>query len=205
MADHPDRPELLPAPNAANTLVAVMSFNMEESLRRAVDSVVRHFPGAKVAIYDDASTRRRTRLVLDDLRRDHDVVVNEHTPTGSALGGLHANMNTALDRAEAEGYEYVFFLRDDQQVVRPLDAAWSAAAGAIFNTDPSIAQLETMFAMGWRGDEYYEREFQLHESGRYFEGRRGADGRSLNPNMWGVCDNGIGSLARFREFTVFQG
>jgi hypothetical protein len=132
-----------------NTLVAVMSFNRGEYLRNCVSSIERHIAGAQFVIFDDCSFLPETRRILSDLARHCEIVRRQTPVTGGSLGGLYANMNHAVESARKRGLAYVFFIQDDQQVVRSVDERAIAEIRAIFAHDRAIMHVHPGFMKGY--------------------------------------------------------
>ena len=90
------------------TLIAIMSYNRHESLLNCITSIETNIPDPHIAIFDDSSDDVRLTGYLETLAARYRVFRQSATiGNGVYLGGLHANMNWALDIAEKEGFEYV--------------------------------------------------------------------------------------------------
>lgn len=98
-------------------LFCVFSFNRGRFLRNCIDSIERCAPNARIAVFDDNSNDETTQKVLDDVAARHAVIQPGHQ-SNRRLGGLYANMQSALEYAGSE--KLVCFLQDDTQMVRPL-------------------------------------------------------------------------------------
>lgn len=129
-----------------NILMAVMSYDMGELLRNCLMSIERNSNGVDVAIFDDGSTNPITREVLREYGTKYRVTVSvKEDPREWKTGGLHANMNRAIDFAVANGFDYVLFVQDDMQLVRPIDEATIDEYARIFAADEGIAQIRCTF------------------------------------------------------------
>ena len=94
--------------------VCIFSYNRGPFLDNCARSVERMAPNWPMKIYDDGSDDPETLAVCE---KYEGAVLNPRTDEGR-YGGLHVNMQRALDEAEAE---FVFFTQDDHQMVRPVD------------------------------------------------------------------------------------
>lgn len=127
-------------------LIAVMSYNMGELLENCLASIERNAPGFTVAIFDDRSTDPVTCEVLERYQDLYSVRrTDDYDKRELKTGGLHANMNRAVRYAVESGKEYVFFIQDDMQLVRPIDEGVLHEYGQIFSMDDGIAQVRCTF------------------------------------------------------------
>lgn len=175
--------------HAANTTFAVMSYERGEYLANCVRSITRHFPGAQVIVYDDGSADRRTRKVLAALGHAHEICLNSGKGERGEMGGLYFGMNRALDRALADGKEYLYFLQDDQQVVRPLDAEFLGQTASIFAADERIVEVSVLFFKGIQGAAYFGKRCP-------FDARLGC---YVDQAANGTSDTGIFHVERLRR------
>jgi hypothetical protein len=132
-----------------NTLVAVMSFNRGEYLQNCVSSIERHITGVRIVVFDDCSFLPDTRRILADLAKNCEVIVRQAPVAGGSLGGLYMNMNYAMEVARKRGLRHVFFVQDDQQIVRTVDERAVAEVRAIFAHDNSITHIHPIFMKGY--------------------------------------------------------
>jgi hypothetical protein len=124
--------------------VAIFSYNRPEYLKNAVDSVVRHLPDVLLRVYDDCSDDPAMLAYLATLG---DSVVRRVSTLHDRHGGLYANMNIALARAERP---FLMMLQDDMQVVRPFGTDDFAALERLFDSHPQRAFVCPMFMKGDR-------------------------------------------------------
>ena len=95
--------------------VAIFSYNRGTYLEHCVGSVRRNMPFARIRVFDDRSDDPETVAYLKTLG---DAVHIRDGGETARLGGLYANMQSAVDNCKAP---YVMFLQDDMQIVRPVD------------------------------------------------------------------------------------
>lgn len=128
--------------------VAVFSFNRGAWLENCVASVRRNMAQARLRVYDDNSDDPDTLAVLGRLGD----IVNRAEPAGQARhGGLYANMQQALDQTQGD---FLMFLQDDMQVVRPVGQDDIAGIARIFDSDPRIGFVAPIFMKGARMNRY---------------------------------------------------
>lgn len=176
-----------PAVRPDTVLVAVMHYERGDHLRLAIESIERNAPGMKVLIADDGSQDADTVALLHALAHRHTVVVNKAQNSAVYLRGLHANMNAVLGYAKEKGFPYVFFLQEDQQIVRPLDAAFFAEVDAAFRGNAALSQLIPVFFRAYLPNSLLTARYGIDpQQGFYYEKR---------PN-YGVSDIGITSVQR---------
>jgi glycosyltransferase involved in cell wall biosynthesis len=137
--------------SADTTCIAIMSYNRREYLLNCVESAERYLPGYSVTIFDDGSTDAASLRALDEIRPRHRVLDCRNVARGDR-GGLHANMNTALEEADRRGLEYVWFIQDDMQFVRPIDVDLVENVNRIFSSDATVAQVDPSFFRGYWPD-----------------------------------------------------
>ena len=124
--------------------VAVFSYNRGRYLAHSVASVRRNMPMANLKVYDDQSDDPETCAYLETL--GDAVYVREGGET-ARLGGLYANMQSAVDRCEAE---FVMFLQDDMQIVRAVDDTDLATIRGFFEATPTAAFITPLFQKAHR-------------------------------------------------------
>ncbi|KAB6717523.1 MULTISPECIES: glycosyltransferase [Roseobacteraceae] len=130
--------------------IAIFSYNRAAYLQNCVMSVQRHCPGARLTIFDDASTDPDTLAYLASLPEGMVVQPGSQDAAGRH-GGLYYNMQRALDRADRT---LLLTLQDDTQVVRSLDQSdWDTILSA-FETDPQRAFLSVLFIKSVRETRY---------------------------------------------------
>lgn len=187
-----------PALRRDNLLIAVMHHERGDHLRLLMESIERNAPGVGVLIVDDGSADPQSVAVLRELSLRHTVLVNGSRRSGGYLGGLHANMNGVLDHAERHGFAYVFFVQDDQQIVRPLDDRFLEEVTGVFRSAAAISQVIPMFFKGFYPTaRLLERYGIERERGFYYE-------RTVS---YGIADIGIVSVGRLaaRSFRFVTG
>lgn len=207
-APHPD-PEM-PALTPASLLIAVMGYNRGDYLAVAVDSIERNAPGIPLVIVDDGSTDPATVALLERLGTRHRILISSTSPGRAhwrslgGLGGLAENMNAVIELATREGFAAVFFIQDDQQLVRPLDAGFFEETTQVFRSDRAIAQVLPLFFRGLytkaalrarypidRANGIYDIGFGIADTGILHLGRSNAKGF-----RFGTTENLSGQKAR---------
>ena len=123
--------------------VCIFSYNRGPFLDNCARSVERMAPNWPMKIYDDGSDDPETLAVCE---KYEGAVLNPRTDEGR-YGGLHVNMQRALDEAEAE---FVFFTQDDHQMVRPVDEHDVRYIRDYFDHFPEAALLDPTFLRGHR-------------------------------------------------------
>ncbi|MDZ7617789.1 MAG: glycosyltransferase family A protein [Patescibacteria group bacterium] len=123
--------------------VCIFSYNRGPFLENCAQSVLRMTPDWPMKIYDDGSDDPET---LEVLRRYEGTVFGRRTADGR-YGGLHVNMQRALDEAQSD---VVLFTQDDHQIVRPIDQADLDYISDYFTRFPDAAFLDPAFLRGHR-------------------------------------------------------
>ncbi|TCP59799.1 glycosyl transferase family 2 [Rhodovulum bhavnagarense] len=119
--------------------VAIFAYNRPDYLKNCVESVERHIPGARLRVHDDASTDPEMRAYLATLGER---AVLRPASDAARHGGLYANMNAALDRAE---HDIILMLQDDTQVVRDLTPDDLFRIEGLFQADTNRAFVSPLF------------------------------------------------------------
>lgn len=179
-------------------LVAVMHYNRATSLRLAIESIERNLSNPRVVIFDDGSTDVDAVSTLRELAARYTVFVNRADNRSVYLRGLHANMNAVLEHASAQKIPYIFFMQDDQQIVRTLDEIFFAELTAIFRGCDAISQIIPMFFKGIYTKKMLVDRFGADEErGFYYE----------RAPSYGISDIGITSVDRLvrRNFRFAHG
>lgn len=136
---------------------AVFSFNRGAFLAHCLKSLERCAPGAQVTIYDDASSDAETVKVLQGASARHRVVNCRAENLHGGRGGLHANMQRALEEAESD--QPLAMVQDDMQLVRPLDAQDLESVQRIFSADPQTRFVHPCFLKGSNREKDQRRTF----------------------------------------------
>jgi hypothetical protein len=119
---------------------------MGRSLKICLDSIHDLCPGFSTVLYDDNSDCPETREVIAEQRsRLYDVVVNTDPKAGQRHGHLYANIRNTLDRAEAEGFTYLFMIQDDMQFVRPFSPEVRDQYLKLFTSGEQVLQVDPRF------------------------------------------------------------
>jgi len=171
----------------ASVQISVLSFNRGQYLQNCVQSIERHAPNSSIKIFDDASTCPETRDILKKLANKHEVFINENSTLKSHLKGLYQNMNWALQIAKSHGFEFVFFIQDDQQIVRKLDENFYEEIKSIFASSEQICQITPTFFKGFLPEHILYSRFNPNEKFGYYL------------SDCGIGDTGITHLYRLEE------
>ncbi len=123
--------------------VCIFSYNRGPFLENCARSALEMLPDGPMKIYDDGSDDPETRSVL----ASYPCVVEGRRTEHGRYGGLHVNMQRALDETRAE---FLLFLQDDHQVVRPVDDDDRRSIGEYFARFPDAAFLNPAFLRGHR-------------------------------------------------------
>lgn len=107
--------------------MVVMTYERADLLLNLVASIKQFLPGCSLRVMDDGSSSDAQRRLLARLAGECEVIVRQRSLAGG-LGGLYESMNDAVVQARNEGREWVLFLQDDLQVVRP---AWASVRSLI--------------------------------------------------------------------------
>lgn len=147
-------------------LVVIMSYNRGEYLSNCISSIERNMPGFDVVIYDDNSNCHLTRSILAKLSTKYEIcsATNSQKLASSHLRGLYFGMNCALEAAISKKYDYLFFIQDDQQVVRKVDDDFFIYLGDVFDADKTICQIVPVFFKGFVPEELLLKRFPIHQS-----------------------------------------
>ncbi|HEY7772772.1 MAG TPA: glycosyltransferase [Marinagarivorans sp.] len=96
----------------------VFSYNRGIFLQNCVESISACVPNATVSVFDDNSTDPETQQILQTIAQSHAIVQPDVTGKQCKHGGLYDNMQAALLGSQSD--DYIVFLQDDTQLVRPL-------------------------------------------------------------------------------------
>lgn len=124
----------------------VFSFNRGPFLRHCVAAARTYAPGMPLSVVDDASDDPATVDVLRQLPPGVTLLSGGASDAGRH-GGLYANMQRALDACRSD---FVLFLQDDMQIVRPLRDEDTDYIAGFFDRFPRAAFLNPVFLKGQR-------------------------------------------------------
>lgn len=186
---HTPKPDPTAVPvRPETTLIALMGYNRGSYLANAVRSIKQNAPDARLVIVDDGSADPETLTILQNLARRHRVMVSRMGDDRVYLRGLHANMNAVLDIAAGERHAHVFFMQDDQQLVRPLDAGFYDEATRAFAADSAIGLVSPMFFKGFFTTGYFRERYAIDTAGGFYHEREA--------RQFGIGDIGLLDVAR---------
>ncbi|MBY5994085.1 glycosyltransferase [Ferrimonas balearica] len=115
-------------------------------MNNAIESCQRYAAGVPVCVVDDNSDDPETRTVLANLP-DGVTLFQPPPQEENRHGGLYDNMQLALERVDSE---WLLFLQDDMQLVRPLAPDDEAYIEAFFDAFEEKAFLNPVFLKGQR-------------------------------------------------------
>lgn len=172
--------------------ICIFSFNRGLYLQNCIRSVEHGMPESKIAVFDDNSDDPDTLEALREIEKKHAVIQPGHN-RAHHLGGLYANMQSALDYCREE--ELICFLQDDTQMVRPVTAQDIEGIHRVFDRNPKLGFLHPCFLKGInlsQGATYaydsasnlYFRNPTHRSSGRYFSALLIARPASLHKAGW---------------------
>lgn len=148
-------------------LSCIFSFNRYFFLKNCVESWYEYFRFGDLLIIDDDSDQPETLKYLDELEKNGTLVHRAKPPSliASKNGGLNENMDFAISYAARHGYDYVFFIQDDNQFVWH-DAKIGEKIDDYFTRFPNCCMIQTLFCVGLpRAAGYLKEEVQLVEAG----------------------------------------
>ncbi|MBY5994082.1 glycosyltransferase family 2 protein [Ferrimonas balearica] len=126
--------------------IYIFSYNRGRFLENAVASCLRFAEGASVCVVDDNSEDPETCQYLDNLPEGVGLLQPDQKEK-SRHGGLYNNMQSALDSATSE---WVLFIQDDMQLVRPVEQDDLDYIDGFFSTFTDKAFLNPVFLRGRR-------------------------------------------------------
>lgn len=124
--------------------MCVFSHNRGRALDECLKSVSANVKGSQIAVFDDGSRDPTTLKVLDQWSQSISVLRNPKE-AGWRVGGLHNNMNRAMEVAVAVDAEYALMLQDDMQVVRPVPPQELDNFAPYFEHNPTAVELSVSF------------------------------------------------------------
>lgn len=101
-------------------LICVFSYNRMSYLTNAANSIDRFVPFGDRIVFDDGSDAAESTETLKQIAsrsRWRVIVSNRKLKNSRAFGGFYRNMAKALKFAVDEGYDFCWFIEDDQQFV----------------------------------------------------------------------------------------
>jgi hypothetical protein len=116
-----------------------------------VESWYEYFRLGDLLVIDDDSDEPETLKYLDVLEKSGTSVYRVKQPSLVAYknGGLHENMDFAISHAASKGYDYVFFIQDDNQFVWH-DPEIVEKVHDYFTRFPKLCMVQNVFLGGIR-------------------------------------------------------
>jgi glycosyltransferase involved in cell wall biosynthesis len=175
--------------------VAIMTYNRPWHLKNCWRSVRMCMPNASILVMDDASDDPQQGTVLAELERDKATrVLRRVTATSNMHGNLYENMQRALAETQSN---YLMYLQDDTQLVRPVDATDLAMLENFFAASECHAFVSPFF-MKHRKRLTWARKLRPHKDSRLYVSA------STLP-VFHYFDNCIAHVARLRARDWFFG
>lgn len=133
--------------------VFIFSFNRGPLLENCVSSALNCLPKADITIYDDKSYNKQT---IRALKRIKNIGVRIIRPQkipredfSKPRGGLYNNMRDVIENhLDPSAFDYVLFVQDDMQFVRPLQAADYDSFEDVFSKNERVLFLYPVFNRG---------------------------------------------------------
>lgn len=172
----------------SNTVVAVMSYNRGEYLKNCISSIEKNSFFKEIRIYDDGSNDKKTVSILSDFSKKYTVYINKKE-TKNELGGIHVNTNKALSHAIRDGFEYIFFIHDDVQIVRKCDDHFLNECDRIFSSNNKLVQIIPVFFKGNKSKEYYLNILRIDNNFNYYTDKK----------LSGIADMGITRISEIKK------
>lgn len=172
-------------------LIAVMSYNRGNYLKKCVEALELHLPSSEIKVYDDGSTCKLTQKVLEEIKIKHQVYIAGSDSKIGKHRGLYNNMNIALKEAIERRFNYIFYIQDDIQLVRRADGEFLNECKEIFKSDSRIVQIQPVFFKGETLKEEYNKFTTINREVGYYEGNI--------LGISGIADVGITRIAPLSE------
>lgn len=148
-------------------LSCIFSFNRYHFLKNCVESWYEYFKCGDLLIIDDDSDDPEMLNYLHVLKKNGTLVyqASQSSLIASKNGGLNENMDLAISYAASHGYDYVFFVQDDNQFVWH-DAKIIERVDDYFTRFPNLCMVQNVFLSGIRrAAGRLKEEVQLVEKG----------------------------------------
>ncbi len=189
-------------PSLADIRIYVFSFNKGIFLENCLRSIEVCAPFCEVVVIDDQSDDQKTKDILNYFSDKFQILIaGEHDDVEHKTGGLNNNMSFALSDARGKSIQYVLFLQDDMQLVRPLLDDDIVNAEIFFSANTNSAELHTCFMK--QVHENQEQLTRIDNSGKAYLRTPARHGCS------GFSDVGLLKVNRFFElfanFKLTQG
>jgi len=170
--------------------IYIFSFNRGRFLSNAIDSCLRYAPGVPVLVIDDNSDDPDTLAVLNNLPEGVSWV-KPQARGDDRHGGLYNNMQQALDSVTSE---WILFIQDDMQLVRPLEQDDAQYIADFFQQFPEKGFLNPVFLKGQR----HKRDNRITRVFEDFHGYYRHYPEKKNPRGISYADVVIGHAGRLK-------
>jgi hypothetical protein len=132
--------------NDKNTLFVIFSYNRTTELKTCLSSLFKNAPSAQCIVFDDGSVTLETHEILKSYEKSFTQIIwPKFEPKMNTRGRLAENIQSAYDMALEQKFEYMFFIQDDMQFVRPFDRHIKNQYSEIFLKDETIIQIDPRF------------------------------------------------------------
>ena len=132
--------------NSENTLLCVFSYNRGDALKTCIESMTRMCGAFDAILIDDNSTDPKTVGYIEQYRPSFkNVFTNTSPKIGKRHGNLYDNIQMSYEYAHDNGYQYVFFVQDDMQFVRPMDTNICNEYSLLFDSSDKVIQVDPRF------------------------------------------------------------
>lgn len=173
-------------------LNCILTYNRYYYLKNTVESLTEFFRFGDLLVVDDGSNDPKVAEYLSQLEH-HGIHVIRQTHWqdqsfygGHPFGGLHENMDVAVQFCISHGYDFIHFIHDDVQFMWH-DPELLAKVKRVFEAFPDATQVVNIFCKG----------ITRKESRRRWEPRPEANCYFLSP--FGMGDMGIIPVALLKE------
>lgn len=172
--------------------VYIFSYNRYEFIKNCIDSLKLCWNEVPITIVDDHSNDRYTIKFLEEVGKSIRVIFPEVRDSWKKTGGLHSNMNFAMNDAFENGRKLAFFIQDDMQLVRPFRYGEIERISKFFDNNENSVQLNTCFRKKQFRREDENWTYVDDDGVAYFC-------KDEHPSMKGMTDLGFFHVNRFLE------
>jgi len=125
-------------------LNVIFTYNRPYLLDNCIRSYLAYGPEGDLLVFDDNSTLPECKRILQEWQaKGVDVRINQKEKLGKR-GGLYDNMQASVDYAMEQGYDYIFFIQDDQQFAWRDGSFWDRI-DRIFNSMEKVFHVRPQF------------------------------------------------------------
>jgi len=177
--------------------IAVFSFNRGVFLEHCIKTIEKNAPELSITIYDDNSDDQFTCSILERLSKKYKVKKNiRPEEVEDKTGGLAGCMNMAMRDARDLGIEYILFIQDDMQLVRPITHDDLSYIDNYFDVISNTFQISTNFFREINVNTLPQEYYTNIKAAAYIRHKESEHGKS------NFSDTGVFSVSRF--YQLFQ-